>query len=384
MMKKSLSTAFVSLGIIQLVLQSSPAFADEECCSSPCYNPVILPGEVLDPCCVQAGYPLPVNLNLCCSWNAYASGDFLYLGSVRDVATPIAQRFTFVNGINFQIDRTTKDLLQNSSYKPGFRVAIGVDLDSVILDATYLRYYSHTTSHFNTDNNQGIALTTYAGSILESSLATGLPVLFSNVKSSFHLNVDRLLVSAQRPVYMGKRITMNLNYGLLAYWNEQKWDFNCTALAAPPAVFPPVLTSNGFATAIHKTWAVGPSLGFKAVGFLPCSFKAIFNIDLSLQYGFMYRGETVTSFPAVPFATNNTTITRDHAGYSQAVQNAEIGLGWGSYFGCDKYHFDLYATYNFFSQYCIAFGLPYSQTAVDLNYFSYGMQGIAIGGRLDF
>lgn len=353
--------------------------AEEDCCET-----FVIPGDPIDPCCIAAGYPLPASINPRCSWDVFAGGDFLYFAASMEVLTPIAQRFTFVDGINFQIDRTTEDFHQSSEYRPGFRVSLGLDLDAVILDASYIRYHSRTTSHFGTQTNEGLSLVGVAGSILESSLLTAEPVLFSNIKSIRHINIDRLLIVAQRPVYMGKRIVMDLGFGLLAYWIEHKWNYECTALTNAPAVVPAIRTSDGFATADQKSWAIGPDLSFKAIGLLPWNFKAIFTVDLSAQYGTLYKGTTITSFPDAPLVTNNTTIKREKVTYSQAVQSAEIGLGWGSYFCCDRYYIDLYATYNFFSHYLIAYGIPYSATAVDAFFQSFSLNGIAIGGRFDF
>lgn len=365
--------------IAGLLAFSCMLLAEEDCCET-----FVLPGDPIDPCCIPAGYPLPASINPCCSWDVYASGDFLYLAASMEVQSPTAQRFTFVDGINFQIDRRTENFNQNSEYRPGFRVSLGLDLDSVIIDTSYMRYHSRTTSHFGTQTNEGLSLVGAAGSILDSSLLTGQPVLFSNIRSIRHINMDRVLVEVQKPVYMGKQIVMDLGYGLLVYWIEQKWNFDCVALPNPPAVVPAIRTSDGFATADHKSWAIGPALSFKAIGLLPWNFKAIFNINLSAQYATLYKGTTTTSFPDAPLSTNNTTIKREKVAYSQAVQSAEIGLGWGTYFGCDRYYINLYATYNFFSHYLIAYGLPYSATTVDFFFQSYSLHGIAIGGRFDF
>lgn len=384
MMKKTISRGLFGLATSQLILAANPIYADEACCDAPCYQLSVLPGDPIDPCCINAGYPLPASIDLCCGWDIYARADFLYLAASIDVIDPIVQQFTFVDGINFQIDRTTKDFHQNSKYKPGFRVSLGMDLDSVIFDATYYRYHTHTTSHFNANNNQGISIFPVAGSVLDSSLTTGQPTLFSRVNSKRTINIDSLLISLQRPVYMGKRIIMNLNYGLLGFWLAQKWDFTTLALPAPPVVFPPILTSNGFSRSDDRSWAIGPNLGFKAIGYLPCHFQALFSLDLSVQYAYQYKGRLINSFPQVPQVTNNTTIKRGKGPYVQAIQHAEIGLGWGDYLWCDKYHLDLYVTYSMFSHYLFNYGIPYSPITVDANFLSFAVHGIAIGGRIDF
>ncbi|MBS0629118.1 MAG: hypothetical protein JSS30_02695 [Verrucomicrobia bacterium] len=381
MKKATFANTLITLSASQLFFQAGLLAAEGECCETPCSNLAVLPGDPINPDCINAGYLLPAGIKTACSWNFYARGDFIYFAYSQEVTPPDAQRFTFVDGVNFQVQRTTKNLLHSAPYRPGFRVSAGVDLDAVILDATYMRYHSTVTNNFGAGNNAGLALVTAAGGILASNPVTGQPTLFATIRSARTISVDRLLVTAQRPVYMGSRLIMDLNFGILGYWNQQKWRFDTTALGAPPVG---VLTSNGFASANHKGWAVGPDLGFKAMALFPWHFHAIFNVDLSLLYGYCTHGRVVNSFPQAPLATNNTTLIREKAGFTQAVQSAEIGIGWGDYFCCDKYHVDLYVTYNFISQYLITEGIPYSQTAMDPYFFAYSLQGLAIGGQINF
>lgn len=386
-MKKSITNILISLGLSQILFQPNQIIAQDDCCEEVSYGLSVVPGYPIEQGCVNAGYILPAEYNPDCAWDVYASGDFIYYGYSQEVTPPVGQRFTFVDDIYFQVQRTTKNLLMRSPYRPGFRVSVGVDLDAVVLDATYMRYHSSVSQNFSAGTNAGLGLTTGAQGILASNPANGAPplpgnsTLFATIRAKREIHLDRLLVSAQRPVYMGKRIIMDLNFGLLAYWNTQIWRFDTTALATPPFG---VITSNGFSTAKHKGWAVGPDLGFKATALLPWNFQGLFRVDLSLLYGQLSHGRTVTSFPQAPLPTNNTTLIRKKSGFPQAVQSAEIGLGWGDYFWCDKFHIDLYVTYNFLSQYIIAEGIPYSSTTHDLYFFSYSLQGFAIGGRLDF
>lgn len=371
----------INLGVAQMLFQPNPIIAQDECCDLS-----VLPGYPIEPECISSGYPLPATISPACSWDFYARGDFIYFGYSQEVTPPVTQRFTFEGDIYVQTQRSTNNLLMSSPYRPGFRVSVGADLDAVVLDVTYLRYHSTVTKNFNAGPNAGLALTTGAQGILASDPANGAPpaitTLFSTLKAHRGIHVDRLLVTAQRPVYLGSRFIMNLNFGLLGYWNEHKWRFDMTALAAPLPTN--VISSNGFSTANHKGWAVGPDLGFKAIALFPCHFQGLFNVDLSLMYAQLTHGRVVTSFPAAPLPTNNTTLVRQKAGFTQAVQSAEIGIGWGDYLWCDKYHLDLYVTYNFLSQYLIDEGIPYSSTAHDAYFFSYSLHGFAIGGRLDF
>jgi len=382
MVKKVIKSALINLGLTQMILQPNHIQAQDSCCEPPCANLAVIPGDVIQDGCVASGYLLPATISPECSWDFYASGEFIYFGYSQEVTAPAAQKYTFVGNEDFHVERITDNLLYSSPYRPGFRLSVGVDLDSVVLDVTYMRYHSTVNKTFNAGNNAGLAISTAAGSLLTANEFNGLPALFDTIRASRRIEVDRILVSLQRPIYMGSRMIMDLNFGLLTYFSEQKWRFVATALPAPLPVN--VITSDGFNQARHKSWAIGPNLGFKAIALMPWHLQGLFRVDLCLQYGDVTSGRNVSSFPDTPLPINNTTIVRTKAGYCQAVQSAEIGLGWGSYLCCDKYHLNLSVTYNFISQYLLASGIPYSATAVDLYYFSYSLHGIAVGARMDF
>lgn len=378
MVKKYIASALCSLGMAQMTFQPNQIAANDQIDEFPCCEAGIVAGQPLDPCFINSGYPYPASPAPCCGWDIYAKGDFIYW-SLNDIAySAVAQKISF-DGLqvgNFQ---------QIAPYRPGFRVSLGVDLDSVVLDATYTSCHHHSTSRFSAGNNELIRLVWVAPSIL-----TGPPLAFSNVRSTRQTDIDIGLISVQKPVYMGKKILMNLNYGLMTFWTAQKWNINCSALAvAPPNG---TITSNGIVRTNHKAWTVGPNLGFKATALFPMGFQAIASIDLAIQYASLYKTDSTTSFPqaldplsGLPITTDNTTIkTKGNIPHLQASHGGEIGLGWGGYLWCDKYHLDLTATYSVYYQHIFVVGSVLSNLGSDLTLGSFSIHGIAIGGRLDF
>ncbi len=380
MLKRTKSCALLSLGIFHMTFGPSPLTANEENSEFPCCEASIVVREPLNPCLLNAGYPYPATINPSCGWDIYASGDFLYLATDVDVVSYLAIESTFDN-------RTSVNLFQGSPYRPGFRVAVGVDLGPVVLDVTYLRYHSRTTSNFQSANNSETILTLAAPDIVNAFAA---PVAFGNVRSRRSFDLDSFIISLQKPVYIGKRICMNLNYGILGLWNGVKWNINCLAVTNPP---PGMLTSNGSIFSNHKTWAVGPNLGVTAKGLLPWGFQGIVGIDLAIQYASVYKGFQRTSFPmavdpatGIPFIQDNNAVkSKGNIPHFQAAHGGDIGIGWGGYFVCNKYHLDLSLTYNFIYQHIFDFGHAlFNQVGDGMLQVSYGMHGISVGGRLDF
>jgi hypothetical protein len=375
MIKNTIASTLFGLGIAQMTFLPAQTDTIEESTYSPCCAEIV-PGEPLDPCLVSAGYPYPATITPSCGWNIYAKGDFLYLAATSEALnTPFG---------NLSLDGTDLTWFpQTISYRPGFRVFLGMDLGSVVLDLSYLRYHSHNTSNFRARSGGGITAGEAPPDFF-TELFLGFTAFFQNVRSTWHLDFDVGSISLQKPVYMGKRLIMSLNYGLLGVWSGSKWNFRYTPLQAP--LPPGGVTSDGFALADAKSWAIGPNLGFAAAALLPMHFKAIATIDLALQYGYTTKMTQVNSFPAIPrpFITGQS-IDSQKAACLQAYHMGEIGLGWGDYFGCDRFHVDLSVTYNFFYQHIYDFGFAQGPTFVQGMFLnSYTVHGIAVGGRLDF
>lgn len=366
MIKNIVAFTLASLGIFHL--QSLTA---DECCDDfPCCESPIIPGLPLDANCIPAGYPYPGAYQPCNSWDLYVRGDFLYWSLLQLTLQPSAQKLSF-DGLN--IDTYN----QGGPYKPGFRVSIGFDLDSVLLDLTYTRVHSKKTKHFQAGENDGFRIIFAAPSIV------GVPILFSRLEAESHVDLDMAVLSLQKPIYLGERIILNLNYGLMGLWQGQTWNFIGTALPFQTEFF---FTDNGTVFADHKAWSIGPNLNVYASALFPWGFQAFASAGLSLQYASLYKSVQTTSFPNVPAVIDNTSVKTDgHVIHMQASHGGEIGLSWGSYLWCDKYHFDISASYTIFYIHNFVGGVVLSPFATDyLTLDSINVHGFAVGGRLDF
>lgn len=380
MFKKYLVSTLFTVAFFQatqMVANADEIFADES----------IIVGYPLEETAINDGYLLPATPSPCNGWDLYARGDFLYWSIYADEIAGIAQKVTLNNPVQDVIN-----YFQATPYKPGFRVSLGANLRSVVLDATYTRVRTNSTIHVNARNGEAIRLTYVAPS------APITPnVAFSTLKSTHEMGMDWGLLSLQTPVYFGKKIILNLTYGLSFIRSLSKHHIVGTALNVVPP--PQFVTSDGFANSIQKDWALGPDLGCKAYALLPWGFKGIATVNLALQYGTLYYSKSTTSFPNAidpglaippdtgnPLISDNTTIKpRSHTGHMQVNHGAELGLGWGGYFGCDRYHVDLYATYSVYYQHIFCLATIFSPFGSDLlSLRQYNIHGIVIGGRLDF
>lgn len=369
---KQLEKLVFVFGIAQISFHLSQINANEDSCEYTCCEPTIIAMEPLDPCVIASGYPYPATISPCDGWDFYVKGSLMYLGVGSDPNAFTAQRTSF-DGLK------TKNLFQKTAYLPAFDVSLGFDLGSVVFEANYFRYYHHNTSHFSAGNAAAILLTGAA----PGSFALP-PVVFERVKAKSTFNIDRLIVSLQKPVYLGNRIIMSLGYGLRTLWVEQKYDFICSGFPFPPPNGNP--TSSGFTKTDHQSWSTGPDLLLRAKALLPWHLRALVDLDLAIMVGTLTKGFQTTSYPNAPAVVNNTTVKIDkHPHFIQAFSGGQIGLGWGNYFACDQYHVDFTFSYTFEYNHMFVFGFPFLPPAVaDLTQAPWLMHGFVLSGRLDF
>jgi len=348
----------------------------DQCNPEPCCE--FAGGDPLDKNCVAAGYPLPAIIQPACTCrDIYVKGDFLYWCQIENEQQIFAQQMSFDGS-------TIKNFHEKGGYKPAFRISAGVEVNTWILDFTYIRSHMHYHQFLGAQPNQ----------LIEPSFnrLTGPPIVYNTFDYHYHLNFDLGFLALRQPVYLGKRVLMNLGFGLLGIWTDHKRNAVGTAF---PGVRPPTtVTANGVSRSEHKSWALGPALNFDVTALLPCGFKLIGNFLVAAEYANLYKGVSSYSHPALlpltpvipPLIQLNTTIpSKKNVPHLSATDLAEIGLAWGSYVWCDRFYVDLSVTYSFLYQGIVNFAVPVNAHAVDLfNLISYGTHGFTIGGRFDF
>ncbi len=358
MVKKSIANLFIGLGIAQTFIQPNVLAADEVENLSTCCENVVVPGEPLDPCLVGSIYPLPAGPTFSCGWNSYVRGDFLYW-SVYPAAQGYEVEATTNNHLNSRI------LNHHITWRPGFRVGIGTEVNGVYLDIDYTQIHSHSTTHYKARQNANPAL-----SETLTIVAVAITFPFNYVKSTITQNYDAAIFSVQKPVYVGKRLVVTPSMGLIAYWSKYNTTYICGQLNQPPS---------GFVQNKQKNWNVGPTVAVTAKAQLAWGFRGIGSFGFSAAYDRL-KSRSVLSVPgAQPALINNTTQEYGYTRNSAVQAKAELGIGWESYFWCDRYHASievLYAeNYTAFTPFRDIQGIQVEPLQ---------MRGLVVGGSLDF
>lgn len=295
---------------------------------------------------VNPAFGHPARVNLTDSYNTFATVSYLYwlIGEDGlDVATT-SQFSSQLVGLVPNTPVSTR-INQNEQYHSGFKIGVGYMLpeDDWILRADYTRIHGSTHLHAGVDDLGGsrpaLQMTNWFYQISPSRQQT--PGVTS-ISSKWHVSVDWLDVVMQRPFYTGRRLTLNPFMGLRASWITQTLAIKVSGIlnfSTPPAVAQSYNTSHN--------WALGPRFGLDGRFLLGYGIR----FQGTVAGNILYNNYTHVKHREDSFAPNNpnsspiTFLARNN-GNMRTMVEADLGLGWGMYFG-NQYHFDLSASYDF-------------------------------------
>ncbi len=363
---------FTSLG----VLSSAFAFADAgmagQKSASAAAQPQMNQGDPVKPGQLPAGYNQSARWNPNGKWDAYVTAAWICWTAQQDGLDTGYSVELGTEGA--QIEHESDIFYHHPRYESGFKVGLGFNtasFDDWSVYAEYTRYHAaHGTTH-GVDGNEQITNSPYNGVMrLNNGITNG-----RNVHSRWSLEVDILDASIQRPYYLGTRLTINPFFGLRAAWVEQHFNMFYDQFQN---------SNNRLFTADFnfqnhtKNWQLGPRLGMEGSWLLGCGFKVIGNGSVSLLY------------------TRYTEVKREqhllglieweqkyHKNYHVLSPMLELdaGLGWGTYFSRERFHFDFAATYDFISWWNQRPADPVNDSKAMGTLY---LHGVTLKGRFDF
>ncbi len=151
-----------------------------------------------------------------------------------------------------------------------------------------------------------------------------------------------------RPFYSGKRLILEPYVGARAAWIRQSLSISYYG----PIFDSATIAVSAFNTPWHSStkstsWGIGPKVGVNGNWHMGSGFRFIGNANGSILFTRYTkvrhsetRSNTVTQTNGTSYAWKKINCLRPNAGL-------DLGLGWGTYFGCWNYHFDFAATYEF-------------------------------------
>jgi hypothetical protein len=281
-------------------------------------------------CCFEQGYEIcndkfpaaynaAARVDVQCSWDIYVTGSFLYWHADQD-AMDLA--YPYVSG-----DADGQVLMQKFSYKPGFKVGLGVNFDH----DNWVGFVEYTWFHQKTDLKSTAAPEGSAWYMTSWFNDLYTPTA---VSSNWKANFDILDATLSRPYYQGRKLTILPFAGLRGAWIRQSLKVDAA-----------VTSTTGYYSRNHShSWAVGALAGMQAHWLLGwgCRFEG------DVSGSILYTRYSKVSFNEYDYAGLSYGSLNLH-GFNtiRPMAGLTAGFGWGSYFDRQNYHLDLLATYDF-------------------------------------
>ncbi|MBX7066343.1 MAG: hypothetical protein K1X28_03850 [Parachlamydiales bacterium] len=291
-------------------------------------------------CCIKSAYNEPADYELSpCPWNFWVDASFTYWTAYEEGLTLARSNATYTAApVETASVRTA--LFQDTKWEPGFKIGLGADLghDHWSAFAEYTWFRSRTTT--SAAAPEGPAGTTDpVWDINNWELDNFFNA--SHITSVWRLRMDLLDVGVTRPYYQGTHLIVAPFGGIRAEWIRQN-------LRIHPTPFDPLFAVNTNAVFHNQSyaWGVGPRGGFQGKWHLGWGFR----IEGDMAGSIVFTRYTKVTDRADPVDDGLDRPNIAHYGdYNTVRFNNEmnIGLGWGDYFDCRNYHFDLLVTYDF-------------------------------------
>jgi hypothetical protein len=282
-----------------------------------------------------SGYNQPARIKVD-GYNVFISGSFIYWQAIEG-GLELGELSTSPIAILTQFN---SDIEMNFQYKPGFKAALGTQLDHdnwiLFTEYTWL-HFSETTSIAVTDPSY------YISTSWTRDVSTDPYFIYSTAK--WKLRYDIIDLELTRPFYMGTKIALKPSISMRGGLMKQFYDVRYDVQLNSGKLWLTSLT--------QKSWLVGPRVGIDCDWIFVNYFRLIGNVAMSLFY---------QHFKTVGYNISYTDNQENHVNWNvdnrmgQLTPNVEgaLGLGCGSYFGNNNsWHFDLSALYEityFFDQ----------------------------------
>lgn len=310
---------YIAPGLLFTLISTASSLIHAEDCCLPQYTP----GEPLCPdqsCAVYSAY---AGTELNCGWDVFGFGEFLYWSPVRETALVA---LTFEGN---PLGNTQRELAHKFGYRPAFRVGLGMVLhnfDDWIFNIDYFRYHHSFKKTFSVVLPNQITSTV---GLLNAPIYSSL-----QDKSQFHYDI--VGVSIQRPNYLGQNVILSPFLGFKWLKRDDKMSQELRRSGTN-------LTDRQESTLSYSSIGIGA--GFDGYWLLCYGLYLIGKADVAILYPYD-RKKNVQTVTAVEGITNVNV----HLKHVDIYGKGGMGVGWGSYFCCNRYHVDLSASYDFMAE----------------------------------
>ena len=313
--------------MVASLLVATSAFGQNKCppqsCQKPCEK--VCPEPMQAP--TIAAYNAPAGIDTRCSWDVFVDAAFTYWQPIlENLELGISDNSASFYNTVFNMD---------FSYKPGFKVAAGIMLDYDNWDL----WAEYTWFRGTSSQTASVGVPAQLGTIqLAPDIINTTEIDSLSRKWKLHMDLIDLLMG--REYYVGTKLTFKSFFGARGAFIRQNLNDTYVGTVAIGGT-----ALSGSTVQTNHSWAVGPRAGLNTSWLLGEGFRLIGNGAADILYT---RYTKLRNNTSVTTSTTSTLRTQQkNTGYLRTHLELETGLGWGSYFDNNNWHFDLSATYYF-------------------------------------
>lgn len=270
---------------------------------------------------LMAGYNAPSRIEVRGCWDVYASASFTYFQPCQD-GTEVGYTTETVESVDYE-----NVINQKFSYKPGFKVALGMNFDHDNWDSMIQYSWFRGSDTSSTKVDAAVQTVRPIGSSIADAA-------YTEASQTWKLHMDLIDWDLGRNYYVGTKLTFRPFFGARAAWIRQNLvgTFSNADVASTKALYQS-----------SSSWGVGARTGLNTNWALGEGFRLFGNGAADVLF---------TQYTKLKTHTEDAKVVKNVA--SQGSLNClrshldlEVGLGWGSYFDCNNWHVDLTAGYGF-------------------------------------
>jgi opacity protein-like surface antigen len=315
---------------VSLLLATS-GFSQSAC--EPCCEP----HELLQ-CPTRPIYSAPARIDIQCGWDVWVDASFIYWQAIQENMEPTgwSAPFTLTVGGN-DLARVNMGF----KYKPGFKVGAGMSFDYDNWDVAVEYTRLHGTYHRAATLDSALTTAGYSYRPQQWANAFNAPASGAPLTQSFNatwkLNLDFLDIDLGRWYYEGTQVTFRPSIGMRAAWINQHRHANYSSTLVAFNIYDIEKTSS---------WGIGPRLGVDANWMIGEGFRFFGSSELDVLYT-RYHARINTTNSLNGADTLETGMEQSDVNALRPHVDLELGLGWGTYLDCHKWHLDVSASYGY-------------------------------------
>lgn len=291
---------------------------------------------------MMSGYSAPARYDVKGAWDVYFTADFIYWQSRSDGVAYGVSVVETTDGAGL-VTAQNRVLNVDFGWHPGVKLGIGGNSSRDDWDV-YLEW-THHVSHNNTSSTpdtNGLILPSLMFPLLDTVSTIFVPE-GSRSFSSWKCIYNTMDLELGRSYYLGKYLTFRPHAGVRGYWIRQRHNNQYDSVQnATPTDFGTIRVRSKY-----NTWGIGPRFGLNTNWLLGCGFRLFGDVAGSIAWNSVSSRKNQDA-PDAP-VTPQFLRAKDSSGNANLRPNydAELGLGWGSYFDNSNWHFDIAIAYEF-------------------------------------